>query len=106
MHTYNMATQPFLASNGNSEVEQRRNDDRANLREHFLSLPLEEQVNGWDVMWEKKITPWDWKAPNPALVDALDSRTDIFGSPFRNIGARKMRKKALVPGESDSDERC
>lgn len=76
----------------------RRMDVREQLRQHFLSLPPEEQVDGWDLMWQKKITPWDQNKPNPALVDALENKSYLTASPFTDGEGKKVRKKALVPG--------
>lgn len=67
------------------------------LRKHFSAIPAEEQAGGWDAMWQRKVTPWDRSAPNPALVDALRDRCDVLGPPLKeSVG--KERKRALVPG--------
>ena len=80
------------------DIHQKKMDERERLRQYFLTLPPNEQVNGWDVMWQKHIIPWDRNQPNPALVDALIEKSDLFGSPFNGTGSEKARKKALVPG--------
>lgn len=73
-------------------------DDREKLRQYFLTLPPDQQVDGWNAMWAAKITPWDQNCPNPALVEALETRPWIAASPFRRDGEAKTRKKVLVPG--------
>lgn len=60
--------------------------------------PLQ-QAPEWDVMWQQKTTPWDRSEPNPALVDALNEKSDIVGSPTSTENGNAMRrKKALIPG--------
>lgn len=56
----------------------------------------EAQTEQWDALWRQKSTPWDRSAPNPALIDALNERSDILGSSTQNGEMR--RKKALIPG--------
>ena len=80
------------------DIEQKEMDDRERLRQYFLTLPPEEQVDGWDKMWKHSITPWNRDEPNPALVDAINDKSDLFGSPFKEKDGEKIRKKALVPG--------
>ncbi|KAK5168209.1 uncharacterized protein LTR77_006778 [Saxophila tyrrhenica] len=81
-------------------MEQPKVDEqREELRKHFLRLSDEKQVNGWDYMWQKEVTPWDRKRPTPALVDALAQKGEFFASPLKSGGdGGKMRKKAFVPG--------
>lgn len=83
------------------DTEVKKMDEREQLRQYFLTLPPEQQIDGWDKMWEKKITPWDQSRPNPALVEALEKKPYLTESPFRaqegGDGSR-MRKKVLVPG--------
>lgn len=73
-------------------------DDRERLRQYFLTLPPEQQVNGWDKMWKQSITPWDRSESNPALVETLEEKSDLFGSPFKDTNSKERRKKVLVPG--------
>lgn len=73
-------------------------DERERLRQHFNTLPPEQQAQGWDVMWEKKITPWDQSRPNPALVEALELKPSLTESPFMQVDDKKVRKKVFVPG--------
>lgn len=73
-------------------------DEREKLRQHFLALPPDEQVHGWNAMWEKEITPWDRNEPNPALVETLENKQYLIESPFKQVGDKTVRKKALVPG--------
>ena len=80
------------------DVEQKKMDDRERLRQYFLTLKPEQQVDGWDVMWKQNLTPWDRNQPNPALVNALNEKSDLVGPPFRESGGANVRKKALVPG--------
>ncbi|KYG41912.1 hypothetical protein M433DRAFT_7579 [Acidomyces richmondensis BFW] len=65
------------------------------LQEHFSKVNPEDQSARWNKMWEEQTTPWDRKAPSPALLDTLKERTDILGSPLREDGARL---RAFVPG--------
>lgn len=88
---------------GFDNPEFKKMDAREQLRQHFLTLPPEQQVNGWDMMWEKKVTPWDQSQPHPALVEALEKKSYLTESPFRQANGeaapeKKERKKALVPG--------
>lgn len=93
-----------MASQGNSnrnfgqDFDQKSKDEREKLRQHFLTLSPDDQLKGWDDMWKSNITPWDRNKPNPALVDTLNSKADLFGSPFKEVDGEKVRKKALVPG--------
>ncbi|KAK5127177.1 hypothetical protein LTR85_008538 [Meristemomyces frigidus] len=76
--------------------------DREKLRDHFVNIAPDQQAKHWNEMWEKKVTPWDRGAPNPALADALNEKGDVFGGPFQQgkFGetAPSSRKRALVPG--------
>ena len=83
-----------------SDMEQpKAEDERERLRKHFLTLEDDKQVNGWDEMWQKKVTPWDKKQPNPALVDALKQKPQLFPqSSEAGTNGVKSRKKVLVPG--------
>lgn len=72
-------------------------DDREKLRQHFQNQPAEAHTGRWDAMWQQKVTPWDRSEPNPALIDALNEKSDILGSSTEG-GDANRRKKALVPG--------
>ncbi|KAK5129603.1 hypothetical protein LTR08_003034 [Meristemomyces frigidus] len=76
--------------------------DREALRQHFAQIAPDQQVNGWNEMWQKKVTPWDRGTPNPALADAFKDNPKVFGRPFQEgkIGDPRQppRKRALVPG--------
>jgi methyl halide transferase len=82
--------------------QQKVDDEREKLRQHFLTLSDEQQVNGWDDMWKKQVTPWDRQGQsNPALVDALaaDKTAIEIQSPFKTgADGGKVRKRAFVPG--------
>lgn len=69
-------------------------DVREKLRQHFLDQPAESQTGRWDAMWQQQVTPWDRWTPNPALVDILNSKSNLI--PEAN--SSKTRPKALVPG--------
>ena len=73
-------------------------DARARLMATF-AIPPSEHGKGWDKLWkEGDFLPWDKGTPNPALVDLLDTRQDLIGSPLLAEGDTKRRKRALVPG--------
>ena len=73
-------------------------DVRARLQATF-SIPPSEHGKGWDKLWkEGDFLPWDKGTPNPALVDLLDDRRDLVGSPLIGEGENARRKRALVPG--------
>ena len=86
-----------LSSPGQLGVEENEMDNIEILRQHFVKLPPEQQVGGWEEMWQKSITPWDRNEPNPALVEALEKKPYLVNSPFKE-GGGKTRKKVLVPG--------
>jgi methyl halide transferase len=68
-------------------------DARARLLSHFQSAKgTEEHGQKWDDLWKEGFLPWDKGFPNPALVDLLAERQDLFPSP------KSGRRKALVPG--------
>ena len=73
-------------------------DEREKLRQHFLALSPDEQVDGWDTLWEQQLTPWDRNQPNPALVETLETKGYLTESPFKQVEGRRVRKKVLVPG--------
>jgi len=59
--------------------------------------PAGARTEDWDVMWQNKFTPWDRSEPNPALVDALNEKSDIINPPSTGSDATR-RKRVLVPG--------
>ena len=67
-------------------------NDREALRQHFNQIAPDQQANGWNEMWQKKVTPWDRGTPNPAFADTLEAHSQYFG-PSGGVG-----KRALVPG--------
>ncbi|KAK3714471.1 hypothetical protein LTR37_007777 [Vermiconidia calcicola] len=73
-------------------------EDREKVRQRFLTLRPEEQILGWEEMWQRHITPWNRNQPNPALTDALKEKTYLVESPFKDTGGGRVRKKVLVPG--------
>ena len=78
---------------------------RARLQSVFDGTP-EGHARGWDTLWQENFIPWDRRAPNPALEDALVQKADLLGTPTTSgkgaaegdDGAKKARKRALVPG--------
>ena len=69
-------------------------DARARLLSHFQSAKgTTEHGQKWDDLWKEGFLPWDKGFPNPALVDLLTERQDLFPSP-----PNSRRRKALVPG--------
>jgi hypothetical protein len=66
-------------------------DARARLKSHFEGAALSAHPSKWDDLWKEGFAPWDKGMPNPALVDLLSERQDLFP-------AKQGRKKALVPG--------
>lgn len=67
-------------------------DARARLLSHFETAKgTTEQGQKWDDLWKEGFLPWDKGFPNPALVDLLTERQDLF-PPLES------RRKALVPG--------
>lgn len=79
-------------------VADHSNDVRARLKAIF-STPPSEHGKGWDKLWkEGDFLPWDKGTPNPALVDLLNDRRDVIGSPLIGEGDSRRRKRALVPG--------
>jgi hypothetical protein len=69
------------------------------LRQHFAGQDPAKHGQKWDELYREGFTPWDRGGPNPALVDLLTARKDLFGDVFVGdpvCGVR--RKRALVPG--------
>lgn len=68
------------------------NDARARLLSHFKGDP---KAHGqkWDDLYKEGFLPWDKGFPNPALVDLLEERKDLFDAPLRT-----RPRKAFVPG--------
>ena len=79
-------------------------DQRSRLRAHFDDLPIEQHAAGWDKLWREDFTPWDRDKPSPALIDTLNDKTSLLGSPcVREAGGTNStdppsRKRVLVPG--------
>jgi methyl halide transferase len=70
------------------------NQDR--LKTHFESHAPAAHAKRWDDLWsDGSFLPWDRGYANPALIDALNERADVLGSPLKSDGSRK---RALVPG--------
>jgi methyl halide transferase len=77
-----------------SNLPDQPTDARARLLSHFQSAKgTTEHGQKWDDLWKDGFLPWDKGFPNPALVDLLTERQDLFPSPTK-LG----RRKALVPG--------
>jgi methyl halide transferase len=69
-------------------------DARARLLSHFQSARgTTEHGQKWDELWEEGFLPWDKGFPNPALVDLLSERPELFPPP-----PKSGKRKALVPG--------
>ena len=77
-------------------------DDRSNVRERLgrlFEVPFAEHGSRWDSLWQSGDLPFDRGCPNPAFVDALTDKSDLFGEPFvRKADGTTRRKRALVPG--------
>ncbi|KAF2769376.1 S-adenosyl-L-methionine-dependent methyltransferase [Teratosphaeria nubilosa] len=69
----------------------------ARLQAHFSKIAPENHTDGWDAMWQERVTPWDRRQPSPALVETLNEHAAVIASASESKdGAR--RKRALVPG--------
>jgi methyl halide transferase len=69
-------------------------DARTRLLSHFQSAKgTAEHGQRWDDLWKEGFLPWDKGFPNPALVDLLTERQDLFPP-----SSGSERRKALVPG--------
>lgn len=68
------------------------------LRKHFEVLSPEDQMQAWDQLWQNGLKPWDRNQPNPALVETVEKKPEMFASPVQERDGSKSRKKALVPG--------
>jgi SAM-dependent methyltransferase len=69
-------------------------DARARLLTHFQTARgTTEHGQKWDDLWKEGFVPWDKGIPNPALVDLLTERQDLFPPSLK-----ASRRKALVPG--------
>ena len=95
-----------------SEIPERREIPvavaRARLKAHFAG-PVGTHAQGWDDLWKDSFIPWDRRAPNPALQEALAERADSVGMAMMTTAARdhtgsgdgkakRSRRRALVPG--------
>ena len=67
---------------------------RARLKTQFTGPPSSHGQQ-WDNLWKENFIPWDRRAPNPALADALRDRAGVVG---RSTGEGQRRRNALVPG--------
>ncbi|KAL2170690.1 hypothetical protein VTG60DRAFT_4532 [Thermothelomyces hinnuleus] len=66
------------------------------LISHFSGRRRSEQVDGWSALWESEQSDlWDRGKPSPALVDLVESPTDLIP---RSDGLTKHRPRVLVPG--------
>ncbi|KAI9656552.1 MAG: hypothetical protein M1821_004759 [Bathelium mastoideum] len=74
--------------------------DRDKLRELFQRFSDTDNayLQGWDELWQTGFLPFDRDKPNPALVDTLKDRKELFGEPFVTENGLPRRKRALVPG--------
>ncbi|KAF2020181.1 S-adenosyl-L-methionine-dependent methyltransferase [Aaosphaeria arxii CBS 175.79] len=71
-----------------------QNQDR--LKTFFEGQSADTHPSRWDDLWKAgDFLPWDRGFVNPALIDALNERKELFGSPKKEDGSRK---KVLVPG--------
>ncbi|KAE9377904.1 thiol methyltransferas-like protein [Stipitochalara longipes BDJ] len=69
-------------------------DARARLFYHFQTAKgTTEHGQKWDDLWKEGFLPWDKGFPNPALVDLLTERQNLFPHSLQS-----RRRKALVPG--------
>jgi SAM-dependent methyltransferase len=76
-------------------------DARERLRTHFQAAKgTTEHGRKWDELYAAKFAPWDKGFPNPALVDLLDERSDLF--PF-SPGSKVAQDDAL--GKSDGEKK-
>lgn len=66
---------------------------RSRLLSHFEQVDDSQHVQKWDELWKEDFAPWDRGVPNPALVDILNERQDLFEAPPKG-----RKRKALVPG--------
>jgi SAM-dependent methyltransferase len=76
-----------------SEQPDSLNDARPRLFNHFNQVEDAQHVQKWDELWKEGFAPWDRGVPNPALVDLLNERQDLFEAP-----PKRRKRKALVPG--------
>ncbi|KAF2634245.1 S-adenosyl-L-methionine-dependent methyltransferase [Massarina eburnea CBS 473.64] len=77
-----------------------QNQDR--LRAHFAGHAIPTHSARWDTLWATAdFLPWDRGHANPALIDALRQRSDLFPPtlpPNTSSQTHTKRKRALVPG--------
>ena len=71
-------------------------DARGRLLAHLEGTPASQHGPKWDDLWREGFLPWDKGFPNPALVDLLSERQDLFSSTPKIQGGKRL--KALVPG--------
>lgn len=66
---------------------------RGRLFSHFNEVDESLHGSKWDELWKEDFAPWDNGLPNPALVDLLNERQDMF-----EVHPQGRKRKALVPG--------
>lgn len=72
-----------------------QNQDRLKL--FFDGHADDKHPSRWDELWKAgDFLPWDRGFANPALIDALNERAELFGG--GGVNADGKRKRALVPG--------
>lgn len=82
-----------------SQPDTQVSPERERLRQHFLSTVPGEHSAKWNDLWTEGFVPWDRNKPNPALIDTLNTRRDLFGSALvETPDGKQRRKRALVPG--------
>jgi methyl halide transferase len=54
---------------------------RGRLFSHFNSTDPSQHGPKWDQLWKEGFYPWDNGSPNPAFIDFLDERQDLFEDP-------------------------
>ncbi|TVY56240.1 putative thiol methyltransferase 2 [Lachnellula cervina] len=72
--------------------DQRKNT-RGRLFSHFDNTDPSQHGPKWDELWREDFHPWDKGSPNPAFIDVLNERQDLFEAPTKG-----RKRKALVPG--------
>ncbi|KAL2145869.1 hypothetical protein VTI28DRAFT_5951 [Corynascus sepedonium] len=66
------------------------------LISHFNGRDCSEQAAGWSALWDSEQSDlWDRGKPSPALVDLVESPSDLIPKPDPGI---EHRPKVLVPG--------
>ncbi|KAL2128460.1 hypothetical protein VTI74DRAFT_9173 [Chaetomium olivicolor] len=65
------------------------------LISHFIGRDRKEQSQGWSELWDTNKTYWDRGIPSPALIDLVESGTNLIPKPSGTGGRKPL---ALVPG--------